>query len=31
MIKQIFLKYRNVIKTVKYLNTKNFKYRNGIE
>jgi DNA invertase Pin-like site-specific DNA recombinase len=31
MIKQVFLKYRNVPKTVKYLNTKNFKYRNGIE
>lgn len=31
MIKQVFLKYRNVLKTVKYLNTKNFKYRNGIE
>ena len=31
MIKQVFLKYRNVPKTVKYLNAKNFKYRNGIE
>lgn len=31
MIKQIFLKYKNVSKIVKYLNTKNFKYRNGVE
>lgn len=31
MIKKIFLKYKNISKTVKYLNTKNLKYRNGVE
>lgn len=31
MIKQVFLKHRNIIKTVKYLNTQNLKYRNGVE
>ena len=31
MIKQVFLKYKNIPKTVKYLNTKNFKYRNGVK
>jgi DNA invertase Pin-like site-specific DNA recombinase len=31
MIKQVFLKHKNVIKIVKYLNKKNFKYRNGVE
>lgn len=30
MIKRIFLKYKNIPKTVKYLNTKKFKYRNGV-
>lgn len=31
MIKLVFLKYHNVEKTVKYLNDKNIKYRNGNE
>lgn len=31
MIKQIYLKYKNISKTTKYLNKNNFKYRNGIE
>lgn len=30
-IKKVFLKHKNVIKTVKYLNTKNLKYRNGVD
>lgn len=30
-IKQVFFKYKNIPKTVKYLNTKNLKYRNGVE
>lgn len=31
MIKQVFLKYKSIIKTTEYLNKKNFKYRNGVE
>lgn len=31
MIKHVFLKYKNIPKTVKYLNMKNLKYRNGVE
>jgi DNA invertase Pin-like site-specific DNA recombinase len=30
-IKKVFLKYLNIIKTTKYLNTKNIKYRNNID
>jgi DNA invertase Pin-like site-specific DNA recombinase len=30
LIKKIFLKYLNIIKTTKYLNTKNIKYRNNV-
>jgi archaellin len=29
MIKKVFLKYRSIEKTTKYLNKKNFKYRNN--
>jgi DNA invertase Pin-like site-specific DNA recombinase len=31
MIKSLFLKYKCVIKTTKYLNTHNFKYRNNVD
>lgn len=30
MIKKVFSKYKNIAKTTKYLNTKNFKYRNNV-
>lgn len=31
IIKKVFLQHRSVIKTVKYLNTKNLKYRNEVD